>query len=45
MSVRLELYQQRGDIPADRLIGNQVGLVEYPDLDAIMFQFSYRFGG
>jgi hypothetical protein len=45
MSVRLELYQQRGDIPGDRLIGNQVGLVEYPDLDAIIFQYSYRFGG
>jgi hypothetical protein len=44
MSLRLELYQQRGDIPADRLIGNQVGLVEYPDLDAIILQFSYQFG-
>ena len=44
MSVRLELYQQRGSIPADRLIGNQVGLFEYPDLDAVILQFSYRFG-
>ena len=44
MSVRLELYQQRGSIPADRLIGNQVGLFEYPDLDAVIVQFSYRFG-
>ena len=44
MSVRLELYQQRGDIPAGNLIGNQVGLVQYPDLDAIIFQFSYIFG-
>lgn len=44
MSVRLELYLQRGSIPADRLIGNQVGLYEYPDLNAIILQFSYRFG-
>jgi len=44
MSVRLEVYQQRGSIPADRLFGNQVGLVEYPDLDAVIFQFSYQFG-
>jgi len=45
MSARLELYQQRGSIPADKLFGNQIGLVQYPDLDAIIFQFSYRFGG
>ncbi len=44
MSVRLELYQQNGSIPADRLIGNQVGQFEYPDLSAIILQFSYRFG-
>jgi len=44
MSVRLELYQQRGSIPADSLIGNQVGYVQYPDLDAVIAQFSYRFG-
>lgn len=45
MSARLEFYQQRGSIPADKQFGNQVGLVQYPDLDAIIFQFSYRFGG
>lgn len=44
MSVRAELYQQRGDIPAGNLIGNQIGLVQYPDLDAVIVQFSYRFG-
>lgn len=44
MSVRLELYQQRGSIPADKQFGNQVGLVQYPDMDAIIAQFSYRFG-
>jgi Protein of unknown function (DUF3570) len=43
-SVRLELYQQSGKIPADRLIGNQVGQFEYPDLTAIILQFSYQFG-
>lgn len=43
LSVRLELYQQRGDIPSDRLIGNQVGTVTYPDLDAVIAQFTYRF--
>jgi hypothetical protein len=43
LSIRLELYQQRGDIPADLLIGNQAGTVSYPDLDAIIAQFSYRF--
>lgn len=43
LSVRVELYQQRGDIPAGNLIGNQVGLVSYPDLDAIIVQFSYHF--
>ena len=42
-SVRLELYQQRGDIPAGRLIGNQIGAVNYPDLDAVIAQFGYRF--
>ncbi len=44
MSVRLELYQQRGSISADKLIGNQVGMVQYPDLDAVILQYSYRFG-
>jgi hypothetical protein len=43
-SARLELYQQRGSIPASKQFGNPVGLVSYPDLDAIIFQLSYRFG-
>jgi opacity protein-like surface antigen len=42
-SVRLESYQQRGSIPDGQLFGNQVGLVEYPDLDALIVQFSYHF--
>jgi len=45
MSARLEFYQQSGSIPAEKLFGNQVGQVQYPDLNAIIFQFSYRFGG
>jgi len=45
MSARLEFYQQSGSIPADKQFGNQVGLVEYPDLKAIIFQVSYPFGG
>lgn len=42
-SIRLELYQQRGDIPANLLIGSQAGTVSYPDLDAVIAQFTYRF--
>lgn len=43
LSIRLELYQQRGDIPANQLIGNQIGTVSYPDLDAVIAQFTWRF--
>lgn len=43
LSLRLELYQQRGDIDAGKLIGNQAGIVKYPDLDAVIAQFTYRF--
>lgn len=44
MSVRLELYRQRGDIADGLLLGNQAATVQYPDLDAVIAQFSYRFG-
>lgn len=44
MSIRLELYRQRGDIPGGLLIGNQAATVRYPDLDAVIAQFSFRFG-
>ena len=43
MSVRVEWYQQTGSIPAGQLIGNQVSRDNYPDLNAIIVQFSYRF--
>ena len=44
MSVRLEYYTQDGEIPAGQIIGNQSQRTLYPDLDAIIFNFSYRFG-
>jgi hypothetical protein len=44
LSVRLELYQQSGDISSNQLIGNQAGRENYPDLDAVILQFGYRFG-
>jgi hypothetical protein len=43
MSVRVELYQQSGSIPGDQIIGNQAGSNNYPDLNALIVQFSYRF--
>jgi len=44
MSVRLEYYMQDGSPPAGQVIGNQSAQDLYPDLDAIIAQFSYRFG-
>jgi len=43
-STRLELYQQSGTVPRDQIIGNQAGREQYPDLSAIIAQFSYSFG-
>jgi hypothetical protein len=43
MSVRLEYYMQDGSVPSDQIIGNQANLDLYPDLDAVIAQFSYRF--
>jgi len=42
--VRFELYTQSGDISSDQLIGNQVDRDNYPDLNAVIFQFGYQFG-
>ena len=42
-STRLEFYSSSGSVPADRLIGNQGDRQIYPDLNAIIAQFSYRF--
>ena len=44
LSVRLEYYTQDGEVPANQLIGNQLQRDMYPGLDAIIFNFSYRFG-
>ena len=43
-SVRLEYYSQQGSIAGDQIIGNQANRIQYPDLDAIIAQFSYKFG-
>lgn len=42
-STRVEFYSSSGTVPADRLIGNQGDRQIYPDLDAIIAQFTYRF--
>lgn len=44
MSLRLELYSQSGDVPSSQLIGNQGDRETYPDMDAIIVQYSYHFG-
>ena len=43
MSVRVEWYRQNGSIPGAQIIGNQAGRDNYPDLNALIVQFSYRF--
>ena len=43
MSVRVEWYQQSGSVPSGQIIGNQAGRDNYPDLAALIVQFSYRF--
>jgi hypothetical protein len=43
MSVRLEWYQQSGSVPSGQLIGNQVNRDNFPDLNAVILQFSYNF--
>ncbi|ANO52686.1 DUF3570 domain-containing protein [Woeseia oceani] len=43
-AVRLEYYKQTGDVPDDQVIGNQRDRDLYPGLDAIVLNFSYRFG-
>ena len=44
MSVRVEWYTQSGTVPAGQLIGNQADRDNYPDLNALIVQFSYHFG-
>ncbi len=42
-SVRVEWYTQSGTVPADQIIGNQASRDNYPDLNALIVQFSYHF--
>ena len=44
MSVRLEFYQQSGSVPSGQLVGNQLSRDNYPGLNAVILQYSYRFG-
>lgn len=42
-STRLEYYMQSGEIPSEQIIGNQALREQYPDLNAVIVQFGYRF--
>ncbi len=42
-STRLEYYMQSGEIPSEQLIGNQANREQYPDLNAVIVQFAYKF--
>jgi hypothetical protein len=44
VSARLEFYSSDGTTPANLIIGNQQAGAIYPDLDAIILQFGFRFG-
>ena len=43
MSIRVEWYLQSGTVPSNQLIGDQAMRDNYPDLNALIVQFSYRF--
>ncbi len=43
MSIRVEWYRQVGSIPGEQIIGNQAERDNYPDLNALIVQLSYRF--
>lgn len=42
-STRLEYYMQSGEIPSGQIIGNQANREQYPDLEAVIVQFGYKF--
>jgi hypothetical protein len=44
MSLRAEIYSQSGNVSKDQLIGSQADFDVYPDMDAIIVQYSYHFG-
>lgn len=43
-STRVEWYQQTGEPSAGSAVGSLAGLELYPDLNALIAQFTYRFG-
>jgi hypothetical protein len=43
-AARIDWYRQTGEPRANALVGSLAGLDLYPDLDALIAQFSYRFG-
>jgi len=43
MSIRVEAYRQSGSVPSTQIIGNQASRDNYPDLNAVIVQFGYRF--
>jgi hypothetical protein len=44
VSARLEYYSSDGTVPANLVVGNQQATELYPDLNAIIAQFSFSFG-
>ena len=42
-STRLEYYMQSGEVPSEQIIGNQANREQYPDLNAVIVQFAYKF--
>lgn len=44
-SARLELYRQSGEPSSNALFGSLAGQDLYPDLTALIAQFSFKFGG
>lgn len=42
-STRLEYYMQSGKVPSGQIIGNQARREQYPDLDALIVRFGYKF--
>jgi hypothetical protein len=44
-STRVEWYQQTGQASPGAAVGSLAGLDLYPDLNALIAQFTYKFGG
>jgi hypothetical protein len=42
-NTRLEYYMQSGEVPSEQIIGNQAQREQYPDLNAVIVQFAYKF--